>query len=315
MKLYLKHATAAMAVGIAVVLAGTHSAVAAEPESPAAAPDSTSVVIDRAVQDIALVKPAVRDAEGVAGAGSVTELRTDRPSADIEYAGRSITVALAAGEGDKVAGTEHSSTFEDVAPATDAEVRTVPGGAQFFSVMQDASAGSQQRYVLGLASGTRLAPAGDGGYVLVDGADEAIGRIDAPWAVDAAGKSLATSFALDGNVLVQSTDLTGAAFPVVADPKVSFGIGIYVRYQRSEVKDFKDKGKFVGATALMGAACGKIPVGWLAVACGASLAVVSSSVLGTFDNASKKDRCVELKFNYQGIITEWKTKAKGSWCK
>lgn len=315
MKLHFKHAVAAMTVSTAVLLASAHSAVAAEPESPAGATGSTSAVIDRAVQDISLVKPAVRDAGGVDGVGSVTELKADRASADIEYAGTSITVTLAAGDGEKVASTAHSSTFEDVAPATDAEVRTVPGGAQFFSVMQDASAGSQQRYVLGLPAGTRLLPAGDGGYVLVDGAGAAVGRIDAPWAVDAAGKSLATSFALDGDVLVQSTDLTGAAFPVVADPKVSFGLGIYVRYQRSEVKDFKDKGKFVGAAALMGAACGKIPVGWLAVACGASLAVVSSSVLGTFENASKKDRCVELKFNYQGIITEWKTKAKGSWCK
>ena len=283
--------------------------------SATSASDSTSAVIDRAVQDIAALEPATPADANIDSPESVTKLAADRAAANIESGGRSVTVTLEADGGDKVAGTADSSTFTDVAPGTDAEVRTVPGGAQFFSVMQDASASSRQRYALGLPAGTRLKAAGDGGYILVDGAQEAVGRIDAPWAVDATGRSLPTSFTLDGSVLIQSTDVTGAQFPVVADPKVSYGLGIYVRYMRSEVKDFKDKGKFVAAATLVGAACGKIPVAWLVVACGASAAVVSSSVLGTFDNAAKKDRCVELKFNYQGIITEWKTKAKGGWCK
>jgi hypothetical protein len=47
--------------------------------------------------------------------------------------------------------------------------------------------------------------------------------LEAPWAVDAAGKELPTSYELVGDDLVQHVDTTRAVFPVAADP--SFGLG------------------------------------------------------------------------------------------
>lgn len=45
-----------------------------------------------------------------------------------------------------------------------------------------------------------------------------LGMIGAPWAVDAAGMSLPTSYEVQGSTLIQRVDTAGAIFPVVADP-------------------------------------------------------------------------------------------------
>lgn len=50
-------------------------------------------------------------------------------------------------------------------------------------------------------------------------ADEVIvGGFMVPWSVDANGESLPTSYATDGDTLIQVVDTEGAAFPVVSDP-------------------------------------------------------------------------------------------------
>ncbi|WP_127549896.1 hypothetical protein [Actinoplanes sp. OR16] len=43
-------------------------------------------------------------------------------------------------------------------------------------------------------------------------------RIDTPWAVDANGNELPTSYSVNGTTLSQTVDTLGAAFPIVADP-------------------------------------------------------------------------------------------------
>ncbi|NKG21831.1 hypothetical protein [Paeniglutamicibacter terrestris] len=50
------------------------------------------------------------------------------------------------------------------------------------------------------------------------GVKETLMVMDAPWAVDANGIKLPTSFNLDGTRIVQTIDTAGATFPVVADP-------------------------------------------------------------------------------------------------
>lgn len=293
----------ALAVGVAAPPA------MAKPNEP------TPGIVDRALRAVATVDPSPTtiDVEG----STATRLTTDKVGAVIADSGRgSMTITLESARKNKVSlADSDSSTSRDVANDTDAEVRVVPGGAQLFSVIRDPSASSEQRYRVQLPAGTRLSRLNDGGYLVLNGAGSPVGRIEAPWAVDAAGSSLPTRYTLQGNVLVQSIETTNAVFPIVADPKVTYGISIYVRYQRAEVKDFKDRGKLVVATTLVAAACSKIPVGWLALACGTSAAVVSNSVFNTFSTAAGKNRCVELTFNYQGIILTWKTKTKGSWCK
>jgi hypothetical protein len=61
-------------------------------------------------------------------------------------------------------------------------------------------------------------------------------RIQTPWAVDAAGKDLPTSYTFAGGVLTQKVDTTGASFPVVADPTYTTGyLSKYAHLSRTEV--------------------------------------------------------------------------------
>jgi len=256
--------------------------------------------------------PTVAD---LAASPIVTTLSTTQPGATIKHDGETVGVNLQSNKVAPASSDPTATTFKNVAPATDAEVRSVTGGAQLLSVMQNSSASTSQKYNLTLPTGVKLTSQDDGGYVMVDEAGEAVGRIDAPWAKDATGKDLPTQYTLSGNVLTQTTNTAGATFPVVADPKVSFGIRVYVRYSRAEVKAMKQQNVLVGGASLATAVCGKIPVFWLKVACGAAIAIASNSVNGTFKDAANRDRCVELKFNYQGILMEWTTRARGSWCK
>jgi hypothetical protein len=158
-----------------------------------------------------------------------------QPAASIISPQGSVRVTLA---GAATAGAEASSSgqsYGDVAPATDALVRAQPGGVQVFSIMHTPSAPSAQRYQLDLPAGTRLEPVGEG-FLIVDANGGVRGAVAAPWAKDAAGRSLPTRYAVDGTTLVQHTDTAGARFPVVADPKLTFGAGVYLNMWGKELK-------------------------------------------------------------------------------
>lgn len=60
-----------------------------------------------------------------------------------------------------------------------------------------------------------------------------VGTIEQPWAIDAEGKHVETFYTIDGNDIVQHID-SHAAFPVIADPKVTFGWGVYLTLWGSE---------------------------------------------------------------------------------
>ena len=59
---------------------------------------------------------------------------------------------------------------------------------------------------------------------------------EAPWAVDANGNAVPTTYSVSGDTITQTTDLTGVtAFPVVVDPEVTYGQVIYVYFDTTEV--------------------------------------------------------------------------------
>lgn len=69
--------------------------------------------------------------------------------------------------------------------------------------------------------------------------------IESPWAVDAEGKYLATHYELLGDTIVQHVDTEGAVFPIVADPRLTFGLGVYLNMTGAEIAAV--------ATAIVGA--------------------------------------------------------------
>lgn len=98
-------------------------------------------------------------------------------------------------------------------------------GVQVMAVMESAEASREQRYNFELPRGAslRLNPDGSVGIVTRQGrnGESGLGGIEVPWAVDAAGRSLPSRSMIDGNTLIQITDVDAStAYPVVADPKM-----------------------------------------------------------------------------------------------
>ncbi len=89
-------------------------------------------------------------------------------------------------------------------------------------------------YAFGVPEGAEVKAMPDGGLVVLrelvgpGRTVEVLGTISAPWAVDANGVSQRTAYTYANGVLSQSVDTTDAAFPVVADPTITFGWGVYL---------------------------------------------------------------------------------------
>ena len=58
----------------------------------------------------------------------------------------------------------------------------------------------------------------DGSVAFFDAVGASVEGIAVPWALDANGEEIPTSYALDGTTLVQTVEHHGAAYPVYADP-------------------------------------------------------------------------------------------------
>lgn len=64
-----------------------------------------------------------------------------------------------------------------------------------------------------------------------------VGYIYQPWARDAAGRMLATSYSWNGRQLIQHVDLSGARFPVQADPHYTCSwTGCEVQFNKHETQ-------------------------------------------------------------------------------
>ena len=115
-----------------------------------------------------------------------------------------------------------------------------------------------------------------------------------------------TRYEVDGSSVVQVVNHADATYPVTADPKVSFGWSIYLKYSKKEVKDFKSRGGVIGAGTLIGFVCRSVPNTIGAAVCAASVAVASAAIINTFVQAAREKKCVEIKFSYSGDLDGWK---------
>lgn len=93
------------------------------------------------------------------------------------------------------------------------------GSVQIVTVLESADAPTDYTYTITGSEGSYLQLQDDGSVVLLsaDGAWE--GGVAAPWAKDANGAEVETSYSVDGNTLTQHVSATAdTEFPVVADP-------------------------------------------------------------------------------------------------
>ncbi|MET9890237.1 hypothetical protein ABZZ47_08445 [Streptomyces sp. NPDC006465] len=104
--------------------------------------------------------------------------------------------------------------------STDVAVRVSGSGAvSALVVLKNAAAPREFRFPLSLPDSSRVVFDADGGLSVADGAGHTVGSFAAPWAVDANGAPVKTSYRLEGGDLVQTVEVDeSTAFPVVADP-------------------------------------------------------------------------------------------------
>ncbi|MFE4577909.1 hypothetical protein [Streptomyces chartreusis] len=198
--------------------------------------------------------------------------------------------------------------YEDAAESTDLAVQpTADGGARTLVTLKDNAAPDEYRFGLDLPSGTELLEDGQGGYLITRTGSKGavvVGSIDAPWAKDATGKAVPTAYRIEGGSLVQKVTTTDAtAFPVVADPKVSVGWNVYIKFSKAEVKALKSKVAHADTSVAM---CGLLVNPVASVGCAVLGGTVIKKIQGVWAYAAAHGRCVELKLTYTGIFSDIK---------
>jgi hypothetical protein len=98
---------------------------------------------------------------------------------------------------------------------------------------------SSAEFALTVPAGYKAQLASDGGIELrASGSRVIIPLIEAPWALDANGKKLPTSYALNGSQITQHVNTAGATFPVVADPSLQWVPYPVIAVWGAEIKVF-----------------------------------------------------------------------------
>ncbi|WP_411130256.1 hypothetical protein [Streptomyces sp. x-19] len=195
----------------ALSLGAAPAAFASETPSPA---ERTAAVIEKATgtTDVAPVPaPGITIPQRSTGDAKATTATGDAVS--IALPGIKNVTGARAGK--------NTTVYLGAAKATDLAVQpTTDGGIRALAVLKDATAPREQRYDIGLPDGARLVKLDNGAVAAVAKNGTFLGGFAAPWAKDANGNPVPTSYRVDGNTLVQTVRIANTtAFPVVADPK------------------------------------------------------------------------------------------------
>jgi hypothetical protein len=137
-----------------------------------------------------------------------------------------ITVALPEVAGVGVGAVDDSGAvvYESAeGPVSFAAQATDEGGLQVLAVIESADAPTEYRFDLQVPVGATLMTSPGGGVDIVGADGVVLSTVSPPWAIDAAGRMMASKYHIDGSTIVQTVDHRGAAYPVVADPEIIYG--------------------------------------------------------------------------------------------
>lgn len=181
--------------------------------------------------------------------------------------------------------------YPNAAAATDIAVQpTTDGGARTLVTLKDGHAPETHRFRLSLPEGADIIEDGQGGFEITregsEGVHLPVATIDAPWAKDANGEAVPTSYKLDGNDIVQNVETNDkTAFPVVADPKITWGIVTgTVYFKKSETKKIAHNGM------LAAMASWALPPGLNAYA-----SIHAAAITKMAGSAKANKRCLKIK--------------------
>ncbi|GAA1112529.1 hypothetical protein GCM10009582_07570 [Arthrobacter flavus] len=159
-----------------------------------------------------LAKVTDRDAQS----GSLTLEVPGSVSEDQLVDPAEVPAELFEGKGDALINTE--------LPSAVISTFATSSGSQSIIKIESAAAAKEYRFPLEVPEGAVARVLADGAVEISAEDGSALGSVQAPWAIDANGRSVPTSFEIEGNTLVQTVEHNSTtAFPVVADPSTVWG--------------------------------------------------------------------------------------------
>ncbi|MBM7810330.1 hypothetical protein [Saccharothrix algeriensis] len=238
---------AATAAAMVLGQVGQAAAVTAEQDHAEAVrttAEAAGALIERvspAAAQAADLEPGVR-ADSARGPVGVTLPKAGADALLLEAGGVSVGLGLPEQARGRDARTLADGKVVLTDPASPVQVvteRVDDLSARTLVVLNDASAPAEYRFDLRAPQGSTLAAQADGGVHVLDAKGEVLAQVAAPWAKDAAGKDVATSYRIDGDALVQSVRTNSTTqFPVVADPKLTYGFGVYLNLWGFEARAY-----------------------------------------------------------------------------
>lgn len=239
-----------------------------------------ATVAGAALDDASEIADALADAE-TAAVGSPTPsdveppaLQTDGGDASIALNAIDLDVTLGGTEGAEISEANQYAIAEGDSVAY--AVSFPAEGTTRFSAILSAPPSEYPQWTF--ESGTQLLLLDDGS-VSISEADGFLGGIEAPWAIDAAGRSLPTHYEISGSTLTQIVDTAGATFPVVADPTVQF-FGPYIQVHLNKAESRTAIGGYAACAGVLS----KSPVPFaklLQVACTTVAAIGATQLVGS----------------------------------
>ncbi|MFB7844797.1 hypothetical protein [Microbacterium sp. NPDC056052] len=124
---------------------------------------------------------------------------------------------------DKVSNSNGMSVWRTDSDSAAAYVQPLRNGVRVLTAISTPEASRTYDYKLSVPSGTTLRE-NSVGYMLIGPTGASLGQLLSPWAKDANGAKLQTSYSLSGDTLTQIVDLDrkDIAYPVLIDPAWSY---------------------------------------------------------------------------------------------
>jgi hypothetical protein len=217
--------------------------------------------------------------------------------------GQQIRIHTGSADAANVSIVDGRAVFARSERSTSTVVQKSGPDTQIIKVIGGPSAPTEYTFGFDLAANMRLAQTSAGGVVIERG-NEVVGYVEAPWAVDASGRPVPTSYEIRNNLLVQTVAHVGSAYPVVADPRVSVGRYWYVRYSKTEVARQNVRRTEAGNAAMITLACGMLAAvnTVLGAVCGGALGAYAASVAGQVRDAARAGQCILHRYSLSPIV-------------
>lgn len=302
---HVANRSVALSSFIAVALLA-QSGVAGAAETDDSSTDQLASVVAAVAPDEVVLTATVN---GDGTTSPVTETSVDAPLAlngevRLESPGQdAVTLSLpdVAGGASAVEALDGSIVYEGTNASV--VVQAIPAGMRVSTVIEGRF--SPVAFAYDSEPGSVAIPLEDGSLDIVSpGAeyDEILAHVDAPWALDANGVAVPTRYVVnaDGSFSQVVDHLSNNyAYPIVADPTVSFGWGVYYHYNRAETKTLGDKWVEIsaGGTAACAAAGTVLGTPVIGIIAGAACLTVITPIVynASVANNSSPKKCLYVR--------------------